>query len=251
MLVLGTFLEISIILVIATVIAGIMKLLKQPLIIGHIITGILVGPFFFDLVKSGEIINVFSQIGVALLLFIVGLTLSPRVIREVGKVSLVTGLGQIIFTSIIGFFISRALGFSNIVSLYIAIALTFSSTIIIMKLLSDKHDVEKLYGKVSIGFLLVQDVVAIIILIVVSSISNELNLTNSLAQTIAGHPCYYCQYVHPSRIVKVICKIPGIAVFIFNCVGSGVSGIIPLLWIVYRDRSFNCRDILSNVALPS
>ena len=185
MLVLGTFLEISIILVIATVIAGIMKLLKQPLIIGHIITGILVGPFFFDLVKSGEIINVFSQIGVALLLFIVGLTLSPRVIREVGKVSLVTGLGQIIFTSIIGFFISRALGFSNIVSLYIAIALTFSSTIIIMKLLSDKHDVEKLYGKVSIGFLLVQDVVAIIILIGVSSISNELNLTNSLAQTIA------------------------------------------------------------------
>src|SRR3989339_93114 len=178
MLVLGTFLEISIILVIATVIAGIMKLLKQPLIIGHIITGILVGPFLFDLVKSGEIINVFSQIGVALLLFIVGLTLSPRVIREVGKVSLVTGLGQIIFTSIIGFFISRALGFSNIVSLYIAIALAFSSTIIIMKLLSDKRELETLYGRISIGFLIVQDFIAIAVLLVISSLNSKISLTS-------------------------------------------------------------------------
>ena len=66
--------------------------------------------------------------------------------KYVGKVSVITGLGQVIFTSVIGFFIAIALGFSSITSIYIAIALTFSSTIIIMKLLSDKGDTETAAG---------------------------------------------------------------------------------------------------------
>ncbi|MBU1136424.1 MAG: cation:proton antiporter [Nanoarchaeota archaeon] len=172
------FIELSIIIGITVLIAGIMRLLKQPLIIGYILAGIIISPYFLNLVHSAETIAIFSQIGVALLLFIVGLSLSPRVIKEVGKVSLVTGIGQIIFTSLIGFFISRALGFSVIVSLYISIALTFSSTIIIMKLLSDKKDLEKLYGKISIGFLLVQDVFVIILLMIISSFSGRLSMSS-------------------------------------------------------------------------
>ncbi len=171
-----TFIELSMIIGITLVIAGIMRLLKQPLIIGYILAGIIVSPYFLNIVKSTETISVFSQIGVTFLLFIVGISLSPKVIKEVGKVSLVTGIGQIVFTSIIGFFISRLLGFSTIVSIYIAIALTFSSTIIIMKLLSDKKDTERLYGKISIGFLLVQDIFAIILLMVISSFSGGLKL---------------------------------------------------------------------------
>jgi len=178
------FMEISTIIVIATLIAGLLRLLKQPLIIGHIFTGIIVGPFLLNIVHSAETIAVFSKIGIALLLFIVGLTLNPKVIRESGKVSLVTGLGQIIFTSLIGFFICTLLGFSVIVSLYIAIALTFSSTIIIMKLLSDKNDLDTLYGKISIGFLLVQDVVVIILLIVISSLSGGLDMANVAMEAI-------------------------------------------------------------------
>lgn len=172
------FIELSIIIGITVLIAGIMRLLKQPLIIGYILAGIIVSPYFLNIVSSTETIAVFSQIGVTLLLFIVGLSLSPKVIKEVGKVSLITGLGQIIFTSLIGFFISRLLGFSVIVSLYIAIALTFSSTIIIMKLLSDKKDLEKLYGKISIGFLLVQDIFVIILLMIISSFSGNLSIAN-------------------------------------------------------------------------
>jgi len=176
--------ELSIILGITVLIAGIMKLLKQPLIIGYILTGIIVSPYFLNIVKSTETIAVFSQIGVVFLLFIVGLSLSPRVIKEVGKVSLITGLGQIIFTSLIGFGISKLLGFSTIVSLYIAIALTFSSTIIIMKLLSDKRDLDKLYGKISVGFLLVQDIFVIILLMVISSFTGNIDL-HSLSIEIA------------------------------------------------------------------
>mgnify|MGYP000554316629 CR=1 FL=1 len=109
------FLELSLIIAITVFTAGLMRLLKQPLIIGYILAGIIVSPYFLDIVKSTETISIFSQIGVTFLLFIVGISLSPRVIREVGKVSLVTGIGQILFTSLIGFFISRALGFSILV----------------------------------------------------------------------------------------------------------------------------------------
>ena len=172
------FIELSLIIAITVLIAGIIRLLKQPLIIGYILAGIIVSPYFLNIVQSTETIKVFSQIGIALLLFIVGLSLSPKVIREVGKVSLITGIGQIIFTSLFGFLISRSLGFSVIISIYIAIALTFSSTIIIMKLLSDKKDLEKLYGKISIGFLLVQDIFVIILLMIISSFSGNLSMSN-------------------------------------------------------------------------
>ncbi|MBT6995244.1 sodium:proton exchanger, partial [Candidatus Woesearchaeota archaeon] len=141
--------EMGLIIIITTFIAGIIRMLKQPLIIGYILSGIAVGPYFLNLIKSTGTIDIFSHMGIALLLFIVGLSLSPKVIKEVGKVSLITGIGQIVFTSLFGFLISRLLGFSIIASLYIAIALTFSSTIIIMKLLSDKKDLGRLYGKIS------------------------------------------------------------------------------------------------------
>ena len=181
---LDVFVELSVIVVIATIIAGIIKLLKQPLIIGYIITGLLVSPLFLNLIHSTEILQTFSHMGVAFLLFIVGINLSPKIIKEVGVVSLITGIGQVIFTSLIGFFISRWLGFSIVTSLYIAVALTFSSTIIIMKILSDKKDLETLYGKISIGFLLVQDIIAVIVLIVVSSFSSGTNITNLITDSL-------------------------------------------------------------------
>lgn len=180
----GFFIQISIILAIVLAMSFIMRILKQPLIIGYIISGILVGPLIFNLIEFNESLSIFSELGIAFLLFIVGLHLSPRVIKEVGKISLITGIGQVIFTSLIGYFIGLALGFSSITSIYIAVALTFSSTIIIMKLLSDKEALDKLYGKISIGFLLVQDLIAIIILIVISSFSNGGSITSIITATI-------------------------------------------------------------------
>lgn len=153
-------------------VAGFASLLKQPLIIGYIVAGIILGPSLLNAVSSSGAVEMLGQLGVVILLFTVGLNLSPKVFREVGKVSLITGLGQILFTSIIGYGISYLLGYSVVASLYIAIALTFSSTIIIMKILSDKEDIDTLYGKISIGFLLVQDVVAMIILAIVSSFTS-------------------------------------------------------------------------------
>ncbi|MCM8762015.1 MAG: cation:proton antiporter [Candidatus Omnitrophica bacterium] len=166
--------QFSFLILVVLLVSFIARLLKQPLIIGYIIAGIIAGPGFLNIIYETTLINTFSEFGISFLLFLVGLNLSPRVIKEYGKISLVTGLGQIIFTSIFGYIICIKLGFSAIVSLYIAVALTFSSTIIIMKLLSDKDDIEKLYGKISIGFLLVQDLVAILVLMGISSLEQRI-----------------------------------------------------------------------------
>lgn len=162
------FIELSAIVVITTLLAAMMRLLKQPLVVGYILSGIIVGPQALNLLQSSEYIELFSKIGVAILLFIVGLNLNPETIKDTGKISLATGLGQVVFTAAIGWLIIQALGFDFRSTLYLAVALTFSSTIIILKLLSDKGDLDKLYGKIAIGFLLVQDLVAILILLVVS-----------------------------------------------------------------------------------
>jgi Kef-type K+ transport system membrane component KefB len=167
----NVFLEFTIIVLLATIISIVMRLLKQPLVVGYIITGILISPHFLGLLHTKDYIELFSKIGITILLFIVGLNLSPRVIKEVGKVSFIGGLAQIVITAAIGFDIAILLHMPLIQSLYIAIALTFSSTIIILKLLSDKGDLQKLYGKISIGFLLVQDLVAIAILMLITSLT--------------------------------------------------------------------------------
>lgn len=167
------FIEISKILLLTTSLSILAKALKQPLIIAYILSGILSGPLAFDLLKSSESLDIFSKIGISILLFVVGLNLNPKIIKEVGKISLYTGVLQVVFTSIIGYFIAISLKLSHLSALYVSIALTFSSTIIVLKLLADKGDFQKLYGKITIGFLLVQDVIASFILLFVSSTNNQ------------------------------------------------------------------------------
>lgn len=175
------FIEISIILGLATAVSWLMHMLRQPLILGHILTGIIAGPIFLNLIKSEDLLELFSKIGITALLFIVGLSLSPKVAREVGKISVVASVSQVLFTSFIGFFIAMSFGFGISSSIFIAIALTFSSTIIIMKLLSDKKDLSRLYGKIAIGVLLVQDIIATIILIIVSASQLGQNVGSEVA----------------------------------------------------------------------
>lgn len=171
------FYEFAIILFLAALLGGLGQLLRQPLIVMFIALGILVGPSALDIVKSKENIGLLSKIGIAVLLFIVGLKLDLRVIKSVGKIALMTGLGQVIFTSLIGYFIGLALGFEPLHSFYIAVALTFSSTIIIVKLLSDKKEIDSLHGQIAVGFLIVQDIVVILVMIVLSAMRQSEHTT--------------------------------------------------------------------------
>lgn len=166
------FIQLAIILFIAFVVSYIIRLFRQPIIIGYIITGIIISPFILHLGASQEVINLFSKFGIAFLLFIVGLHLNPKVIKEIGGHSLIIGLVQIILTFGFSYLVSlKLLGYDMITSLYIGMAFAFSSTIIIMKLLSDKRQLDSLFGKISIGILIIQDLVAVVVLMFISSIS--------------------------------------------------------------------------------
>lgn len=167
------FSEISILIAVAAGIAAVMRVLHQPLIIGHIATGLIVGPSLLNLVSSEETLAFLGQIGVAILLFTVGLHLSPDVIRQFGRVAFLTGVGQVLFTSIAGFVICLALGMTPLTAFYVSVALAFSSTIIIMKLIADKGDLEVLYAKIAIGFLLVQDLIAVLLLLGIPLFSTD------------------------------------------------------------------------------
>ncbi len=165
----NSFYEFAAILGIAAFVALIGRFLRQPLIVAFIAVGLIVGPYGIGLLESIEKIELLSEMGIAILLFVVGLKLDVTLIRSTGRVALFSGLGQVIFTSVFGYFIGIALGFEPVVSLYVAVALTFSSTIIIVKLLSDKKEIQSLHGQISIGFLIVQDIVVIIAMIVLSA----------------------------------------------------------------------------------
>jgi Kef-type K+ transport system membrane component KefB len=164
------FAEIAVLLVMAAAIGLFGILLRQPLIVSFIAVGLIAGPSALDVVRSDEQIDLLSELGIAVLLFLVGIKLDVKLIRSLGTVSLMTGLGQVAFTSIFGYLIGLALGLGHVTSLYVAVALTFSSTIIIVKLLTDKREIDALHGQIALGFLIVQDLVVVLAMIVLSAI---------------------------------------------------------------------------------
>lgn len=163
------FLELAALLTLAAGVGFICLLLRQPLIIAFIAVGMLAGPSALGLVRSRESIDLLAELGIAVLLFLVGLKLDLKLIRTLGVVAVATGLGQVAFTSIIGFGICLALGFDVVTSVYVAVALTFSSTIIIVKLLGDKREIDSLHGRIALGFLIVQDLVVVLAMLVLAA----------------------------------------------------------------------------------
>ena len=164
------FLQISLVLLIATGFSLLMQTLKPPLILGHILTGIVAGPTVLGFLHPEGPFELFAKLGITALLFIVGLSLSPKVVREVGKSSVIAGFGQIFFTAGFGFLLAMYFGWSPVESLYIALALTFSSTIIVLKILQDKKDISSLYGRLATGTMLVQDIAATVMLVVMAAL---------------------------------------------------------------------------------
>lgn len=196
------FVQITLLLALTAVLAWIANWLKQPLIIAYILAGIFAGPAVFDMLASGEAVwEVFSQFGIILLLFLVGLSLNFSYIKKIGRVSLITGIGQVLFTAIIGVLILRALDFPFGSAVYLAIAITFSSTIIITKLLADKKQLDSLYGRYTIGLMLVQDVIAIALLIILSSSGASGSWVESLAPIAIKGAAFFGLVVLLSRFV--------------------------------------------------
>ncbi len=167
------FYEVAALLLLAALCGAVALLLRQPLIVAFIVVGILAGPAGLNWVHSADQVDLLAKMGIALLLFVVGLRLDLHLVRNMGRVALATGIGQVLFTSIVGYGLCRALGLDPVPALYVAVALTFSSTIIIVKLLSDKREIDSLHGRIAVGFLIVQDVIVVLVMIALSAFAGE------------------------------------------------------------------------------
>ena len=164
------FYEIAALLLLAALIGLLGTALRQPVVVSFIAVGIAAATLLETSRETAAQIEFFAELGVTLLLFLVGLKLDWRLVRQLGAVSLATGLGQVGFTAAFGFLIGLGLGLDAVTSLYVAVALTFSSTIIIVKLLTDKRELETLHGRIALGFLIVQDIVVVLAMAVLSTL---------------------------------------------------------------------------------
>jgi len=157
----SSFPELSVVIAIGAALALLMHVLRQPLIIAHILTGIVVGPIAFNILNSQDpSFTTFSSMGIALLLFIIGLDLTLQVFARLRKTIFFTTFVQIIIITLLGYLAGQLLGFIRVESAILGLALALSSTVIIVKLLNDKREMTRLYASIVIGMLLLQDVVA-------------------------------------------------------------------------------------------
>ncbi len=162
------------VIVTAAVVALLARPLQVPSIVAYLFAGLLLGPVL-EVVPvahhgGASDVAVSAEIGIVLLLFLVGLELSIPKVRDVGRVAVAAGLGQVVFTALGGFLLAWLLGFTVIESLFLATALTFSSTVVVVKVLDQKGELDHLYGRIAVGIFLVQDLVVILVLTVMAGL---------------------------------------------------------------------------------
>lgn len=166
------FLELSVVIVSATVVSLVMRLLRQPLILGYILTGIVIGPAALGLIGNESEFQGLANVGIALLLFIIGLGMNVGTIKRVGSPVAVSTIGLLAVVGGVGYGLGLWLGFSQLASIVIGLCLFFSSTIIIVKVLNDKHEQTRLHGQIAIGINLLEDIIATLALLFVSASGN-------------------------------------------------------------------------------
>lgn len=166
------FSELSLIIVVTAAVSLFMKFIKQPLILGYILAGLIVGPSALDLIHSKELFDTFSALGIALLLFIIGLGMNVSELRKLGKVSLIVATATLLSITLLGYATSSVIGFSKTEALIVGLALFFSSTIIIVKILSDKKEQTRLHGQIAIGVILIDDIIATFALLFIAAGKN-------------------------------------------------------------------------------
>jgi CPA2 family monovalent cation:H+ antiporter-2 len=172
--------DFSVIMIIASAMAFISYKLKQPLVIGYIIAGIIIGPHTppFSLILNQDILNLFAEMGIILLLFVVGMEFPIEKLRRIGKKALIIALSEALGTFSIGFSVSFfILHFSLFDSAFAALAISVTSTVIIMKVLEELDIIKEEASYIILGVAIMEDIIIISMLAVLQSVSTSGNLS--------------------------------------------------------------------------
>jgi Kef-type K+ transport system membrane component KefB len=167
------FADIAVILLVSALAGLVAVRLRQPLVVAFVVVGIVVGPSVLGLVEPNDDLQLLAQLGVAVLLFVVGLKLDLHVVRRLGPVAVIVGCAQVALVTAGGVLLALAFGLDEVDALYVGIGLAFSSTIIVIKLLSDRREIDDLHGRLAVGILIVQDLIVVAVMIVVATTSER------------------------------------------------------------------------------
>ncbi len=249
----GIYFDLTVIICLAASLAILFRFLKQPPVLAYIIVGVIIAPLGIG-IEGQEAITSLAEIGITLLLFMLGLELRFSELRSVGKIAITSGVAQISLTFVAGFLVCLLLGYSQVTAIYISLALTFSSTIIIVKLLSDKKDLNSLYGKISVGILLLQDFVAIFALIILSGFSGgkafvpqDLFLVGLKAVVLFGWVLLLSRHLLPKLLDKI--AYSGETLFLFSLAWAfGLSALVSSSYIGF---SIEIGGFLAGLALAN
>jgi len=207
--------DLGMIILAATILAFVAAGLKQPLIPAYIIAGVLIGPMGSDiifgtaLVSDPVFIRALSELGITFLLFTVGIELDLSRLKDVGRAAILIGTSQVALTFAMGFLVALAMGFMETDAVYLGLVVAFSSTLVVIKILSDRDELETLHGRIVLGILLMQDIIVVIVLSVLASSNNGAiePVFDSILKVVGlfSFAIVLSRYVAP-RILKVVSK---------------------------------------------
>jgi Kef-type K+ transport system membrane component KefB len=263
------FADVAVILLVSAVVGAVAVKLRQPLVVAFVFVGVLVGPSVLGIVQPGGALELPAELGVAILLFVVGLRLDLHVVRALGTVALVTGVVQVVVIAAAGLLLALAFGMSLVPALYVGIGLAFSSTIVVVKLLSDRKEIDELHGRLAVGILIVQDLLVVLVLIGVTTAAEGGSLAEALMSVAARSLVFLAvlavltrwvlgplvrSLAHESDLLLIFALAWAIAlaavgeeVGLGHEVGAFVAG-VSLAWTPYRDaiasRLVTVRDVL-------
>ncbi len=181
----GIGLDLVIVLTTALVGGMLARLLRLPVILGYLVGGIAVGPYGFGLVHDLETIHTLATIGVILLLFTLGLEFSLSELKRIGKVAILGGIAQILLTAAVGLALGRLLGFTMLEAVFFGFLIALSSTMIVIKILTERGELDSGHGRIMIGILLVQDLSVVPLMIIMPAMGGEGEVWLSLGIAVA------------------------------------------------------------------
>ncbi|MBR9690456.1 hypothetical protein GOV08_02115 [Candidatus Woesearchaeota archaeon] len=242
------FFELGIIIIIATMGGYLARLLRQPLIPAYILVGVILGPVL-NLITNQEVVLTMSEIGISFLLFTVGLELDLKKLRDIGSIATLGGLLQFIFLFSTGFLVASVLGYIPLEAVYMALVLVFSSTMVVIKLLSDKRELDTLHGRILIGLLLMQDILAILAISVLSTINNLSALT-LLAAVLKGASLFVIATLAAKLVFPRIFKFAAKSQELLFLLAVSVSFAFSLLFTLF-DFSIAIGAFIAGVSLAN
>lgn len=219
--------DFAIVMIISTAMAVIFHKLKQPLVIGFIVAGIIIGPYSppFSLVKNQDILNLFAELGVILLLFTVGMEFPIQKLRNIGRRAMIIATTEAFGTLIAGFFASQALGLSFFDSLFLSLSVSVTSTVIVMRVLEELKMMKDEAATLILGTAIIEDILVISLLAIFQSVGStgnvsfwEISLSIGMTLAFIGGVLLLGSKTIP-KLIDIVAKTNQHDVLIVACVG--------------------------------